>query len=227
MFAFGSDAAKSVALTNLNSTKPRLAYRTLHYLTSPTDDWFFMPDRAYLAIDIVQATEIRDARTNEVVGPWPIADYNTVWEDFKDARQYWEESTQFVRLRSILASTGILPSINKVVAFACGTITHLQGLAHERSLSQHVLLLAVRDIIEGGRKGEGTVKCFVQDPVYVSVDKQVLGDAGITVLDDPRAWLEVDEGTVVISIAPDIPVADVIADIARPAMMIMTNLWNR
>ncbi|KAL2126486.1 hypothetical protein VTI74DRAFT_823 [Chaetomium olivicolor] len=57
--------------------------------------------------------------------------------------------------------------------------------------------------------------------MYVSVDKQVLSEVGITVLDDPRAWLEVDDGSVVVSIAPDIPVPDIIADIARSAAMIM------
>jgi hypothetical protein len=40
------------------------------------------------------------------------------------------------------------------------------------------------------------------------------------VLDDPRAFLEVDETTILICIGSDIPVHQIVADIARPAIMI-------
>ncbi|KAL1842122.1 hypothetical protein VTJ49DRAFT_6001 [Mycothermus thermophilus] len=65
--------------------------------------------------------------------------------------------------------------------------------------------------------------CIVQDPVYTPVDKQVLAEAGITVVDDPRAFLAVDEASVLVSINPDVPVRQIVADIARPAVMV----WNR
>jgi hypothetical protein len=39
--------------------------------------------------------------------------------------------------------------------------------------------------------------------------------------------LEVDEGAAVIAIAPGTLVVDAIADIARPAAMVMINLWDR
>jgi hypothetical protein len=45
---------------------------------------------------------------------------------------------------------------------------------------------------------------------------------GITVVDDPRGFLQVSDCSVVIFILPDIPVHDVIADIARPVAMITT-----
>jgi hypothetical protein len=127
----------------------------------------------------------------------------------------------FDQARSILAATGVFPSINNVVAFACGSNTRLvDDLESRRSVSQHALMLAVRDAVEKD-KGEGTVKCFAQDPVYGPMDKQVLSELGIAVVDNPSGWLEVDEGSVVIAITPEIPVDEVLADIARPVAIIM------
>ncbi|KAK4232727.1 hypothetical protein C8A03DRAFT_48470 [Achaetomium macrosporum] len=95
-----------------------------------------------------------------------------------------------------------------------------------RPMAQHILALTVRDLLASSyttaRQGEGIcgIKCYAQDPIYTPVDRQVLGEAGFTILDDPRAFLEVDESSVVIAIAPDIPVRQIVADIARPAIMI-------
>ena len=55
------------------------------------------------------------------------------------------------------------------------------------------------------------------------VDKKVLADAGITALENPRAFLVVDDTSLVISISPEAPIRQIIADIAQPAVMI----WNR
>jgi hypothetical protein len=98
-----------------------------------------------------------------------------------------------------------------------------------RPVAQHILALAVRDFLAShdarGRPGEGVcgIKCYAQDPIYTPIDEQVLGEAGFDVVDDPKAFLEVDESSVVIAIAPDIPVRQIVADIARPAMMI----WDK
>lgn len=56
-----------------------------------------------------------------------------------------------------------------------------------------------------------------------SVDREMLADVGFEVIDDPRGWLEVDEQSVVLSISPNVPVKEIIADIARPAVVI----WDR
>ncbi|KAK3904685.1 hypothetical protein C8A05DRAFT_31504 [Staphylotrichum tortipilum] len=67
------------------------------------------------------------------------------------------------------------------------------------------------------------VKCYAQDPVYEDVDHEVLGELGMTVLEHPRGFLEVDEAAVVFSLAPNVAVRQVVADIARPAVMV----WER
>jgi hypothetical protein len=121
-----------------------------------------------------------------------------------------------------------------------------------RSAAQHALVLGVTELlaqrrrrqlerqkeraggvkpVDGGpvqdekemRNERADVTCFAQEPAYHAADKAVLGAEGVVVLDDPRAFLEVDEASVVVSVYPDIPVREVVADIARPAVMI----WGR
>ncbi|KAL1902239.1 hypothetical protein Sste5346_001215 [Sporothrix stenoceras] len=68
-----------------------------------------------------------------------------------------------------------------------------------------------------------TIDCFAQDPAYDAADRAVLAMEGISVLEDPYGFLAVDETTVVISVAPSVPVRQIVTDIARPAAMI----WGR
>lgn len=89
-------------------------------------------------------------------------------------------------------------------------------------MCQHALILAIRDIVEklqtAGQAAQ--IECFAQDPVYTETDRRLLRSFGIKDLDDPRGFLEVDDDSLVISFSPSIPVRQIIADIARPAVMI-------
>lgn len=86
---------------------------------------------------------------------------------------------------------------------------------------QHGLVLTLRDIFNERRKpGQPPAQCFAQDLWYNDLDKAILGKAGITVLQHPHGYLEVDDETVVVSISPSCPVRDVIAELAKPAVMI-------
>lgn len=91
-------------------------------------------------------------------------------------------------------------------------------------MAQHTLALMIRDFL-GDLYGENssTIQCYSENPFYAPVDKQVLSEAGFTIINDLRAFLEVDETSLVISMDPDIPVRQIVADTARPAMMV----WNK
>jgi hypothetical protein len=90
------------------------------------------------------------------------------------------------------------------------------------SIAQHSLMLAVRDLLQAAAAdaGRSKVECYAQDPAYMEVDKRLLGEEGVTVLEDPRGFLEVDDTSVVISTSPNVPVRQIVADIARPAVLI-------
>ncbi|KAJ4423725.1 hypothetical protein N0V82_001611 [Gnomoniopsis sp. IMI 355080] len=121
-------------------------------------------------------------------------------------------------------------TVENIVAFGCGT---LQCKPATESTAQYALVLMLRDLlarrpqlqqldaVEASPGGSHSrtmteVSCFAQDPIHTDVDKQILLEHGITVVDDPRGFLKVDDASIVVSLSSDIPVQEIIADIARP-----------
>ncbi len=87
---------------------------------------------------------------------------------------------------------------------------------------QHALLLTLKKIFELKAGNAASIQCFAQDPVYTEDQASVLQACGIKVLDDPEGFIETDESTVLFSCSPNVPVKQIIADIAQPAVII----WN-
>jgi hypothetical protein len=207
-------------------TKPRLEYRSIEGLLATQAAHYSPVCQAYLPVHVIHSTEVRNAQTNELVELWLAVDYATVKRRFEEAKQSLEASEHFAQLKSTLASVAVPPGIDKIVALACSTITWADNGDNMRSMAQHILALMIRDLLASGSStsadGESArgIKCYAQDPIYTPVDEEVLSEAGFTIVDDPRAFLEIDEASVVISIAPNIPVRQIVADIARPAIMI-------
>ena len=71
------------------------------------------------------------------------------------------------------------------------------------------------------RTGED-IRCYAQDPSYLDCDKEFLKTICIDTIEDPKGFLEVDEKTLVVSVSPDVPVKQIVADLQRPAAM----LWD-
>ncbi|KAL1840633.1 hypothetical protein VTJ49DRAFT_241 [Mycothermus thermophilus] len=184
----------------------------------------------YLPVDVSHLVEVRDAQTKELVSVLPVADHDTVKQRLDQMRQSLEASEHFAQIRSTLVSVALPSGIAKIVALACSTMTERDP--PECSLAQHALVLMLRDFLSrdssksgtgSGGPGSTRIQCFAQEPRYLPIDEQVLRENGVTVLDDPGAFVEIDETSVVLSIAPDIPVREIVADIARPAIMI----WDK
>ena len=182
----------------------------------------FMARTAYCSASLCYPETIRQISTNEFVPCPNIGPVEQVQKTLDAGIKAWKASKEFRRLRSGLETT-MLPKITKIIAFGNSTMAASNDIAHSSS-QQHALMLTVRDIVDRRRTaGQPKLKCFAQDPMYSEADKQVIRKLGITVLGDPRAFLEVDDGTVVLSFYPNFPVRQIIADIARPAVMI----WRR
>lgn len=123
------------------------------------------------------------------------------------------------RLGKILDSTTV-PPIHKIVGLACSRMEMFQDAYTMRQ--QCSLLLVLRDLlVERGHSSP--MACYIQDSALTDYQERALGQEWIFVLDDPKAFLEVDETTAVVALSPIQPVRQIIADIARPAMMI----WPR
>ncbi|KAJ5177754.1 uncharacterized protein N7500_000453 [Penicillium coprophilum] len=149
---------------------------------------------------------------------------------FQDKTQEWKESPACEKLKTILSCSAKNHEINKIFAFALGTMSYQRfnedGSLHTStgwsSALQHALLVTIIEWLKEKDLQE-KVSCYSQDPAYTEVDKKILDGEGIEVIDDPRGWLEVDEHSIVLSIAPNVPVKEIITDIARPAVI----LWGR
>ncbi|KAH6658705.1 hypothetical protein BKA67DRAFT_533826 [Truncatella angustata] len=135
-----------------------------------------------------------------------------------DKSQEWEASEQNRYLQDTLLSVPSFVIINKVIGFACGSLTFGTEI-HRRSAIQHALLSSLRNYLFKIKESV-QIQCYTQDPEYSFNEKQALKAIGIIALDDPKAFLEVDDASIVISIGPDIPVKQIITDIARPAAII-------
>ncbi|WEW58642.1 hypothetical protein PRK78_004110 [Emydomyces testavorans] len=180
------------------------------------------PELEYLMVTL------RNKVTKEPVDP-PVRALETAEEVEKYLNasvQAWEGSEQCRQLKSTLAAAITTPvKVTKIIGFACASVAvdYYNEHSDRRSPFQHALLLTIWNLLEKQSEHPGTIACYAQDPAYREADKVTLNKLGITVLEDPEAFLEVDDSSVVFSCAPNVPVKQIIADIARPALMI----WDK
>lgn len=205
---------------------PYLDYRTFQHLTIHEDPLYFSPHLAYCPTRLIYPLRSRRSSTKEILDPWKPQALEEVQDGLDAGIKMWEDSKDCRQLQSLFRAASV-PSISKVVAFGCSTMAFKVD-QRGTSITQHALILTMRDIVKQMTKSPDKpgIQCFAQDPIYTEVDKEVLRRSGITVLEDPRAFLEVDDETVVVSFAPDIPVRQIIADIARPAVLVWNTVWD-
>lgn len=141
-------------------------------------------------------------------------------ERFWTAAGKWEESQQCRTLRSLLEASTIRHQVTKLIAFACGTMLSPEVRQNSRASYQHALILTLRDIFSKKQDPSTKIECFAQDPSYTDIDKSILQGAGVGILNDPNGFVEVDDNTLLITFAPNVPVKQIIADLARPVLII-------
>lgn len=198
-----------------------LLYATKVYLTG---NFLKSSDGPLCPVSIVHDGYAVSAETNELLPPPPTYDLEAAAGLLSAGVLDWKNSMACRKLRSILSAAARTHRINKTIGFALGTLSQSDRcLGHSiHSACRHALLLTLNEWLQR-RDGGEKKPCYVQDSSYNSLDKQVLERAGVQVIDDPRGWLEVDEQSIVVSVTPIVPVKEIIADIARPAVII----WER
>jgi hypothetical protein len=197
-------------------------YQGYDHLTDDNLKEHLLPSAiTYCSLEICHLESFRDLATKEPVSVNPpLRPLDEVKKLFKDAQTTWEASEACKQLRSTLESAVLPESITKIIALACGDMSYEKDDRNtSRSTFQHALILTLRDITSK-KSDSHHIECYAQDPTYTEADKRVLEAHGITVLENPRAFLEVDGSSVVFACAPDIPVKQIVADIACPAVMI-------
>ncbi|KAL2134440.1 hypothetical protein VTI74DRAFT_152 [Chaetomium olivicolor] len=201
---------------------PYLHYRSFQQLRNDILTSSVSPEWAYCPTRLTYPMKRRRTHTGKFLDSFKREAPEAVLDAFQLGVSQWEGSPDYRRLRELLDAV-LPPRVNKIVAFACFTMTVKSEQL--RTVFQHTMVLTMLNILQRRRLDERQpeIQCFAQDPFYTDTDEEILGQAGVTVVQDPRGFLEVDDQTVVISFSPDAPIRQIIADIARPAVLI----WDR
>ncbi|PYH28447.1 SRR1 family protein [Aspergillus neoniger CBS 115656] len=144
-------------------------------------------------------------------------------ESFNTIFHTWTDSALY---KNMLATLRKLPTIkrpvSKIIAFGCNSITNLRldKFTRERSAYQHAFLLMLRRILQEMAWTPTEIEILLQDSAYTKLDRKILGDCGMTVLESPKAFLLVDDESFIFSYAPDVPVRQAVMDLAMPVGMV-------
>lgn len=156
-----------------------------------------------------------------------------VQQSFSDYQRVWLQSSTCESLVASFQEATISVPITKIIGFGLGRIDVPDMLTDtdnehgaRRCNVQHAAMLT---LAAECRRAQSTAEspapeilCYVQDPAYTDVEKEVLTSNGLIPVDDPKGFLEIDANTLVISIHPNVPVRQIVADVQWPAAMI----WN-
>lgn len=161
----------------------------------------------------------------------PKCSLDDVRTAFELHQNTWLQSNTCKNLTQILESAKPTMTVDKVLCLGLGSLS--ARLNHEkraepgyqyqesRSIIQHAAAITIAQILSPPLGGS-TIQILAQDPEYGDLDEQFFSERGITVLKDPQGFLVVDEKTLVISVACNVPQKQIVADLTTPAGMV----WN-
>lgn len=145
------------------------------------------------------------------------ASQSKIWEESKTCQSLVEQLRRF--------TPNQINGVKKIFGFGLGDVDKIER-SHkghvQRPIAQHASLKTIAKFLEE-RNGGRRVPCYSQDPLLRDgCGAEFIESIGITALDDPKGFIEVDEDTFVVSVAPNVPVRQVIADLTKPRAM----LWD-
>ncbi|KAI1388627.1 uncharacterized protein F4822DRAFT_443507 [Hypoxylon trugodes] len=155
---------------------------------------------------------------------------------FDDMGHTWNNSETCKFFKSLVCKLLKTMKVTKVICFGLGDITRnppvwwtkqnfqevqeADSAIVETRAVQHSMALTLAETIsqETGRD----VRCMAQDPDYTDETKKILRENGFEIVGQFGAggFAEVDDESAVISIFPNAPVKQIIADIAQPVLFI-------
>ncbi|KAJ9347812.1 hypothetical protein DTO027B9_8819 [Paecilomyces variotii] len=122
-------------------------------------------------------------------------------KQYEAHRQKWDESSTNETLNHVLRErlSQSMKNIDNIVCIGLGSPSGFLrgGWVDRRSVSLYQLaaLAAIAGLFETLDTQSAAVQVFAQDPVFNDFDKELLQSLGITVVEDPKAFELVNEGT--------------------------------
>ena len=152
------------------------------------------------------------------------------------ARRAWLQSDACSELIAILRDQARVPqTVQRVLCFGLGSMEEwfksdepAWRKTHVSPATQHAAALTVAAVLGKRRAGGGgsPLPVIAQDPAYEAAELRLLAAEGIEVVGGRRGlagFALVDDNCFVISSRPNVPVKQIVADLAHPAGM----MWNR
>ncbi|KAI1350917.1 hypothetical protein F5Y01DRAFT_315386 [Xylaria sp. FL0043] len=137
---------------------------------------------------------------------------------FDSTQEIWARSRARYSIEELLSGYELPPTINKVVCFGLGN----NGVCRREfeGCSQHAAALTIRAYLENRLGHE--VRLLTQDPGYNRTCRNILGHAGFNIvgMNGLDRFLEVDDNSLVFSVYPGVCVKEILAELARPAIII-------
>ncbi|KAI0858398.1 hypothetical protein F4860DRAFT_317585 [Xylaria cubensis] len=189
-----------------------IRYNSITYLTNRQNIDYFKFEKAYLPMWICAPIMRIGIEFKNPPTP-PEEDFNM----YQTIVQQWKTSQHFEQVQDVLASVEIPFAVTKVIGLGLGPLV-IKSRVFERCVFQHALISVIR------QKFSISSSAYVQDPAYTQRDRNILHSAKLTILEDPQGLLELDEYSILVTINPNIPVWDIVADICRPGIIIWNNL---
>ncbi|KAI0448434.1 hypothetical protein F5B21DRAFT_522004 [Xylaria acuta] len=161
---------------------------------------------------------IRQISFEDPIFPYYVSRYDVpeLHRAFKIAIKDWLKHKTRRTLAAALLGLKISPTIDKVICFGLGN-----NLTKEfETWTQHPAALTIRNVLK--LKLSHKPRLLAHDPEYTDDTKAVLESLEFEVMgiNGVDGFVEVDENSVVFSTSSDIPVNQVLAELARPAVII-------
>lgn len=170
------------------------------------------------------------ARSGERFLNTPHHVLRAAWDETKSN---WQRSRTCKELLVVLQTIQCPANATKMICFGLGSLDGSEnwetladradsdGLPLRAAMTQHCAALTMAAAF-GAQIGKPPLKVMAQDPAYSPGQIALLNEVGIEVIPGIGAlgFTLVEEDTIVFSCHPDVPVKQIIADIAKPAGMI-------
>ncbi|RDL41675.1 uncharacterized protein BP5553_01654 [Venustampulla echinocandica] len=147
-----------------------------------------------------------------------------IQEEFTHSKKAWEGSPACASLKALLdekmKADSNTKKISRVVALGLGSLQSSRTQSRKTSFTQMAALETILQIMAK----EETISMIFQDPVFTDLDKEFLVTLGHQVVEDPAAFDQIDENTLVYAIHCYSDVYQKVSQAPKPAVLVSTDV---
>lgn len=143
-------------------------------------------------------------------------------EDHEHWQRSWEDRPTCKDLKAKLKDVEKERKIESVVVLGLGSLQSARREGRRTSSTQLAALQSIVGVLEKGSE----LQVVFQDPQFTELDKEFLTGLGYKVVEDPEAFAQIGEGSLVYAIHCYASVYKAVSERPRPAVFIGTDVEN-